>query len=305
MKFGGHETFFLRPGWLTKGLYLVRDVENVVWNSDAASDAMGVGRNMSKSIGWWLSLAGLVHRPARGEALALTDLGMSVLRNDPFLTHAASWWFIHLNMTLGGADDIFSWFFLQNRDNRFAREALQGRLMRHLQDQGEAAPAAKTLQRDVAVLLQSYARSIPAEEGQDPEDNLDCPLRRLGLMVHRRDLGDYERRATPARLPAALSAAALNAVLAGGADGGRADVPMDFVGPIRRIGRIFGFGAEQMAETVMRASDELGPDLLAIRYLAGQRVATVRRMSSAEWHHQHFNQRAATPLADPTASQAT
>ena len=51
MKFGGHETFFLRPGWLTKGLYLVRDAENVVWNSDEASDAMGVGRNMSKSNG--------------------------------------------------------------------------------------------------------------------------------------------------------------------------------------------------------------------------------------------------------------
>lgn len=301
MKFGGHETFYLRPGWLTKGLYLVRDIENVVWNSNQASDAMGVGRNMSKSIGWWLNLTGLVHRPARGEALGLTEFGQSVLRNDPFMTHAATWWFIHINMILGGNDDVFSWFFQSDRSSRFSQKELAGNLLKHLEEKGEAAPAEKTLHRDISVLLQSYAQSIPAKSDQNPEDNLECPLRKLGLLVHRLDLDDYERRGAVARIPSALTAAALSAVSSEGRDQNQTDVPIDFVGPVRRIGRVFGFGAEEMAETIIRASGELGPDLLLIRHLAGQRVATVRKMSIAEWHHQHFTLQ---PATSPKAPQA-
>lgn len=106
MRFGGHETFFLRPGWATKGLLLARDAHDLSWNSDEASDAMGVGRNMSKSIGWWLGRMGLIHRPARGEAIAITPFGRAVLDEDRFLARTATIWLLHLHLTLRGEDDI-------------------------------------------------------------------------------------------------------------------------------------------------------------------------------------------------------
>ena len=288
MKFGGHETFFLRPGWITKGINLLRESENVVWGSNSASDAMGIGRNMSKSIGWWLNLCGLVHRPARGEALELTQFGKTIFQHDPYLSQLNSWWFIHLAITLCGNESVYSWFFQTNQYDRFSNLILEGSLIGHLEKQGVSIPSLKTIHRDVLVLLQSYATSFPEPSNQDPEDNLDCPLRRLGLLIHRTDLGEYERRFSTVNLPPELVAAALAIVY--GRDQSYVDIPLDFVGPVRNVGRVLGCRAEEIAEAVIIASEKLPPEIITIRYLAGQRIAKVRNMSLAEWY-QHLSHR--------------
>ena len=128
MRFGGHETFALGPGWLTKGLFLVAGADDLVRNSDQASDAMGVGRNMSKSIRWWLGRCGLVHRPARLQPLQMTELDQAVLAHDPYLARLATWWLLHIELTAGSPEDVFSWFFGDRRDARFTREGLEGRM---------------------------------------------------------------------------------------------------------------------------------------------------------------------------------
>ncbi|MDG3043128.1 DUF4007 family protein [Roseicyclus marinus] len=288
MKFGGHETFFLRPGWLTKGLLYVNETENVVWNSDAASDSMGVGRNMSKSIGWWLNLTGLAHRPGRGEVIQLTPLGEAVLEKDPYFTETATWWFLHLVISLKSDEDVFTWFFQKGREDRFTKDTLHGELIRYLEETGQKVPALKSLDRDIAVLHQSYARSVPAALDSDPEDNLDCPFRRLGLLIHRSELKDFERRPTPARIPASAIGAALALSLNQVLSGGKSDIPIDFTGPVRRIGRCFGLSADMTAEIIMKAADALPSDLLAIRHLAGQRVATLERQGVPAWYRHHF-----------------
>ena len=58
MRFGGHETFPVREGWLHKGLKLVvEEPEKVV--DEHVADWLGVGRNMAKSIRYWLQATGL------------------------------------------------------------------------------------------------------------------------------------------------------------------------------------------------------------------------------------------------------
>ena len=58
MRFGGHETFAIREGWLHKGLRLLRDhPERLV--AEEAADWLGVGRNMAKAIRHWLVATGL------------------------------------------------------------------------------------------------------------------------------------------------------------------------------------------------------------------------------------------------------
>ncbi len=51
MKLGGHETFYPRPGWLTKGLLHLRDGGIGVFSAPETADRLGIGRNMAKSIG--------------------------------------------------------------------------------------------------------------------------------------------------------------------------------------------------------------------------------------------------------------
>ncbi len=49
MRFGGHETFPVREGWLHKGLKLVvEEPEKLI--GEHVADWLGVGRNMAKSI---------------------------------------------------------------------------------------------------------------------------------------------------------------------------------------------------------------------------------------------------------------
>lgn len=285
MKFGGHETFFLRPGWLTKGLVLVRSETGVIWNSDHASDAMGVGRNMSKSIGWWLSRTGAVHRAERKQPLTLTALGEGILEQDPYLVHLTTWWILHFQLVLNGPDDVFSWFFGSRADPRFTRGALEGALHSYIEKSGEKMPAAQTLRRDIAVLLQTYSRPLPAPD-LDPEDNLDCPLRRLDLVVHRTDLDLFERRSALSILsPEALCFGLLSTM--GAPEGDYIDIPLDHMGALRRLGAGTGRSVDAIATAISSAAGAIDKDLLTIRQLAGQRTARIRVLPGEEWLRLH------------------
>lgn len=269
-----------------KGLTLVSESPSVTWNSDEASDAMGVGRNMSKSVGWWLTRAGLIHRPARGESIDLTGLGHAVLALDPHLSRTATLWILHLQLTLRGEDDVIAWMFREARDRRFTREALEGALQAHLERTGEELPAPRTMKRDVAVVLQAYARPVP-QRPTDPEDNLDSPFRRLGLLTHRTDLDVFERRETSTVVAAEAVASALCSL--------RPDDPsqsltfgLDDLGPMRSLGRLLGRDSSAMADLVAMAAGDLTPDLLRVRHLAGSREVLVRNLSPAAWLSHHM-----------------
>ena len=62
MKFGGHETFHVRDGWLNKGLELASEEGEKGIFADNAADLAGVGANMIKSIRHWLSATGLTSK---------------------------------------------------------------------------------------------------------------------------------------------------------------------------------------------------------------------------------------------------
>jgi hypothetical protein len=291
MKFGGHETFYIRPNWLAKGLFLLEGMDGVTWASDVASDAMGVGRNMSKSIGWWLNITGLSERPDASAALRLSPLGKVILQHDPYFSDLGTWWFLHLSLAVANDERVFSWFFQRYRANRFKRAEVIDALKAHLDSSSEKIPAQKTLQRDAAILLQTYARPIPAAR-QDPEDNVDCPLRRLGLLIFQTELEQYDRRAPKASIPAHVVAAGLS-LLAPLSSDTRFDVDLDGDGDGRRLARSFNLDSDSFAKLVSRSEQVLGKNQLATRFLAGSRVASIRSRPIADWAELYFSDEAA------------
>jgi DNA-binding MarR family transcriptional regulator len=79
MRFGGHETFPIREGWLHKGLRILNEDPELLSAEDLA-DHLGVGRNMGKSIRHWLQATQLAEKNPDAESgkrtlLQLTDLG--------------------------------------------------------------------------------------------------------------------------------------------------------------------------------------------------------------------------------------
>ena len=194
MRFGGHQTFAIRDGWLYKGLRLVVEDPVRLGDEDLA-DWLGVGRNMAKAIHHWLVATGLAEKdPTWGKRTRLlrpSEFGKLVWRRDRYFLMPGTWWAIHVRL-INCPEHAYSWHWFFNRFSaaRFERPVCVEGLRRHLVSIGSRMPAQRTLERDVGCLLGSYAVSVPSKVG-DPEDAMDCPLSELALLIHSRQTGFY------------------------------------------------------------------------------------------------------------------
>ena len=286
MRFGGHETFYLRPGWLSKGLTLVASGDDRGFADPEVADELGVGRNMAKSIGFWLQATGLASRPDRASAIELTPLGSLLLQHDLYLQHSLSWWAIHVNLSRR-PDTIWSWFWNGFRPERFDRLHCQESLVRAIDRSGDKLPSAKALQREVAVLLQTYRRALPAET-TDPEDNLDCPLRQLDLLTLHVDLDRYERRSAWGRLPPE----ALAYSLAVGHESADEVIEIGFAEALNGAGgpgRLFNLDADGLSDALGAAERAFGARAFRTRLLGGERVIQLEAGPPIAWLERHFD----------------
>jgi hypothetical protein len=73
MRFGGHETFAVREGWLHKGMTLL-DAQPERQHDPFVADHLGVGRNMAKSIWHWLKVTRLIDIEREGRETRMARL---------------------------------------------------------------------------------------------------------------------------------------------------------------------------------------------------------------------------------------
>ena len=67
MKFRAHETFFIRKGWLSKGMRYVSQKPDVfIDKNENPMDVLGLGSNMVKSLRYWLQAVGLTEEASKG-----------------------------------------------------------------------------------------------------------------------------------------------------------------------------------------------------------------------------------------------
>ena len=60
MKFRAHDTFFIRKGWLSKGMKYVHAKDDVfISKNENPMDVLGIGANMVKALRYWLQAVGL------------------------------------------------------------------------------------------------------------------------------------------------------------------------------------------------------------------------------------------------------
>jgi len=193
MRFGGHETFSIRSGWLYKGLSLAIENPDAFARSDV-SELLGVGKNMAKAIRHWLIASGLIELEVSStgkKILRPSALGNLVWNRDRYFMFPGTWWAVHINLMHSNEHSYtWHWFFNHFGKIRFERPTCIESLKRYIAQSGERMPSARTLDRDVACFLKSYAVQVPGELA-DPEESLDCPLRELGLLVHSTQTGFF------------------------------------------------------------------------------------------------------------------
>ena len=296
MRFGGHETFPVREGWIYKGLSLINaDPEG--FNDPNVADELGVGRNMAKSIRYWLLATGLAtnepsDKTPKRKKLVVSRLGETIYKRDRYCLQLGTWGALHVNMlNQHSYAKAWQWFFNRYNEQRFDRVTASAAFERFVQRHERRPPATKTLQRDVACLLSCYAAPVPSEAA-DPEDASDSPVRRLGLITLFRDSNVYRRNEpNVAELPPELLGYAL----------ARSGITDETV-PLREAcfydggpGRAFQLRLNGFLDWVEQA-EELLPGVRVVGS-AGERRIQLDQLTSAEWLESYYSRVGAVSAA--------
>lgn len=187
MKFRAHETFFIRKGWLSKGMKHVLRKPNVfVDKEENPMDALGIGSNMVKSLRYWLQAVGLTQEPRTGRRdQTLTPFGNTIYAHDRFVEEMGTLHLLHYKLATN-KEDATAWYFFFNKfiATEFTREDFINSLQSYILMSGESiSVASRSLSEDFACIINTYVPRYKTNPGKvSPENNIDCPLGEIGLI---------------------------------------------------------------------------------------------------------------------------
>ena len=185
MRFRAHDTFFIRKGWLYKGMRNVVD-DNFVFMGDNGNpmDILGIGANMVKSLRYWLQAVGLTSEPTVGRKhQTLTDFGNLVYEHDRYIEEIGTLWLLHYKLATNEADaTAWYYFFNEFKQNEFNRDDFVKQLNTYI-ILNESEVSERSLDDDFNCIINTYVPRIKSNPKKvDPESNIDCPLGELSLV---------------------------------------------------------------------------------------------------------------------------
>lgn len=186
LKLKRHESFSIREGWLAKGIKNVKEYGNV-FALQNATDILGIGTNMVKSLKYWMTATKLIEEKNR--EIMLSDFGSIINEYDPYLEDIFSWWLIHINM-ITNIDDayIYNLFFNKCNIKTFTKRELYEKLYAILTNE-KLTFNENILQDEVNMIIKTYTID---EKIDNPENNFICPLSELNLLK-KVDRDTYEK----------------------------------------------------------------------------------------------------------------
>ena len=185
-RISGHETFPCRYTWLPKAVRGLRENPKLFSDEADAMVKLGVGKNMVRSIRFWSQVAGMATVVTKGGGHSLTDLGKVLLGErglDPFLEDISTLWLIHWNLSTNIENPLLAWDYLLNRwqEPEFVPSAVLKALQKEAEKQDDRFSMV-TLEQHYDVFLHTYVPTR-GRKGEVQEDNLDCPLVELELII--------------------------------------------------------------------------------------------------------------------------
>ena len=215
--FGRHETFTIRYGWLKRG-FDQAIADPALFYADDAHHRLGVGKNMAKSIRFWLLATRLMAEIAdpdngRRTVMRPTRFGLGMLNGeptvdqepylkaiaqiapaysstvglDPYLEHLGSWWLIHwMMLSPGGKLPVWWSAFHTFTPVVFTPQSLLEHVSAQIESTSAWAdprpPTPGTVKKDVLALLRAYAGTAGSRRADKVDDEIDAPMVPLTLL---------------------------------------------------------------------------------------------------------------------------
>ena len=206
MKFRAHDTFFIRKGWLSKGMErIVAKPDLFVDKNENPMDILGIGTNMVKSLRYWLQVVGLTEEPAGGRRVQnVTDFGREVYNNDRYIEEMGTLYLLQYQLAKRKSEAT-SWYFFFNEFNvsEFTKEEFVQEMQNYIMmSEDESSVALRSLNDDFSCIINTYLpRYKTNPEKVSPENNIDCPFGELGLI----DIANKKKKTFKKAIPAAKS----------------------------------------------------------------------------------------------------
>lgn len=183
-RFSGHETFPCRYTWLPKAFAEIQSSPTALRDDETAMIALGIGKNMVRSLRFWVQASGVAIGRRNGE-FETTDFGAALLGDrgaDPFLEDQRTLWLLHWQIATQSAKPLFAWELLFNRwvQSEFSRTTAVEAFRKEVAARKKTLSDV-TLEQHFDVFLHSYVPTS-GRKGEVLEDNLDCPLVELELI---------------------------------------------------------------------------------------------------------------------------
>ena len=185
MKFRAHETFFLRKGWLNKGLKQVKIKADVFTDKEEnPMDIFGIGSNMVKSLRYWLQATGLTKENTSGKRFQqFTELGEIIYSNDKYLEELGTLFLLHYKLVTN-KEEATSWFYFFNIFNQleFNKDEFVNEISKYISIEGNDV-ALRSLNDDFNCIINTYISRVKLNMGKvSAENNIDSPFGELALI---------------------------------------------------------------------------------------------------------------------------
>lgn len=196
----GHESFTCRYTWLPKVVHHLQRDGLLFGNEERAMVQLGVGKNMVRSIRFWAQSADIAITNGKAPGHHLTQFATSLLGDnglDPYLEDTRTLWLLHWKLSTNVIAPLLAWDYLLNdwQEPEIVTSTVLKALHKETLKQGDKLSLA-TLAQHFEAFLHTYVPTR-GRKGTVQEDNLDCPLVELALIVKvgERDL-EIARRET-------------------------------------------------------------------------------------------------------------
>lgn len=192
MKFRAHDTFFIRKGWISKGMRHVHNNPDVfISKTDNPMDVLGIGANMVKALRYWLQAVGVTEEPTSGRRTqSFTEFGELVYENDQYIEELGTLYLLHYKLT-SRLEIATSWYYFFNEFSLsdFTRDEFATQITNYIKmhantDTGkEFTVAPRSIEDDFNCIINTYVpryKTMPRKVSA--ENNIDCPFGEIGLI---------------------------------------------------------------------------------------------------------------------------
>src|SRR3954453_22229469 len=181
----GHESFACRYAWLPKVAYNLSRNDRLLGDESTAMVALGVGKNMVRSIRFWAHQSGIATAAGSGRH-TLTMFATMLLGDgglDPYLEDIRTLWLLHWKLSTNKHAPLLAWDYLINKwhDPEITPSRVVPVLKKEVAKQGDDL-SLSTITQHVEAFLHTYVPTR-GRKGEIQEDNLDCPLVELEFIT--------------------------------------------------------------------------------------------------------------------------